>query len=107
MREKRTEIDTQTTGKHGWGLNSSVIPAWRKMRAVEKYFFYRLSVLIFSLGVLPCKTPGIYYSRHPCRQGVYLMLVNGCNCSIAIKTDHWEIDVPYSDETVREAVTLL
>jgi len=35
------------------------------------------------------------------------MLVNGCDCSIAIKTDHWEIDVPYSDETVREAVTLL
>jgi len=35
------------------------------------------------------------------------MLVNGCDCSIAIKTEHWEIDVPYSDETVREAVTLL
>jgi len=35
------------------------------------------------------------------------MLVNGCDCSIVIKTDHWEIDVPYSDETVREAVTLL
>jgi hypothetical protein len=35
------------------------------------------------------------------------MLVNGCDCSIIIKTDHWEIDVPYSDETVREAVTLL
>jgi len=35
------------------------------------------------------------------------MLVNGCDCSIAIKTEHWEIDVPYSDETIREAVTLL
>ncbi len=35
------------------------------------------------------------------------MFVNGCDCSIVIKTDHWEIDVPYSDETVREAVTLL
>jgi len=35
------------------------------------------------------------------------MFVNGCDCSIAIKTEHWEIDVPYSDETVREAVTIL
>jgi len=35
------------------------------------------------------------------------MLVNGSDCSIVIKTEHWEIDVPYSDETVREAVTLL
>ena len=35
------------------------------------------------------------------------MLVNGCDCSIVIKTEHWEIDIPYSDETVREAVTLL
>jgi hypothetical protein len=35
------------------------------------------------------------------------MLVKGCDCSIVIKTEHWEIDVPYSDETVREAVTLL
>jgi len=35
------------------------------------------------------------------------MLVNGCDCSIVFKTEHWEIDVPYSDETVREAVTLL
>jgi hypothetical protein len=35
------------------------------------------------------------------------MLVNGCDCSIVIKTEHWEIDVPYSGETVREAVTLL
>jgi len=35
------------------------------------------------------------------------MLVNGCDCSIVIKTEHWEINIPYSDETVREAVTLL
>jgi hypothetical protein len=35
------------------------------------------------------------------------MLVNVCDCSIVIKTEHWEIDIPYSDETVREAVTLL
>jgi hypothetical protein len=35
------------------------------------------------------------------------MLVNGSDCSIVIKTEHWEMDVPYSDETVREAVTLL
>jgi hypothetical protein len=35
------------------------------------------------------------------------MLVNGCDCSLVIKTAHREIDVPYSDETLREAVTLL
>jgi len=35
------------------------------------------------------------------------MLVNGYDCSIVIKTEHWEIDVPYSNETIREAVTLL
>jgi hypothetical protein len=35
------------------------------------------------------------------------MLVNGYDCSIVIKTEHWEIDVPYSNETVREAVTLV
>jgi len=35
------------------------------------------------------------------------MLVNGCDCSIVIKTEHWEIDVPYSDETVRDNVILL
>jgi len=35
------------------------------------------------------------------------VLVNGCDCSIVIKTEHWEIDVPYSNETVRDAVTLL
>jgi hypothetical protein len=38
---------------------------------------------------------------------VAAMLANGCDCSIVIKTEHWEIDVPYSDETVREAVTIL
>jgi len=35
------------------------------------------------------------------------MTVNGCNCSIAIKTEHHEFDVPYSDETLREAVCIL
>jgi hypothetical protein len=35
------------------------------------------------------------------------MLVNGCDCSIVIKTAHREIDVPYSDETMREAVSIL
>jgi hypothetical protein len=64
-------------------------------------------MLIFSLGVLPCKTPGIYYSRHPCRQGVYLMLVNGCDCSIVVKTARREMDIPYSDETLRETVEIM
>jgi len=35
------------------------------------------------------------------------MLVNGCDCSIILKTAHREIDVPYSDETLREAVSIL
>jgi hypothetical protein len=35
------------------------------------------------------------------------MLVNGCNCSIVIKTSHLEKDIPYSDETLREAVSIL
>jgi hypothetical protein len=35
------------------------------------------------------------------------MLVNGCDCSIVIKTEHREIDVPYSDETLREAISIL
>jgi hypothetical protein len=35
------------------------------------------------------------------------MLVNGCDCSIVIKTSHCEIDVPYSEETIREAVSIL
>jgi hypothetical protein len=34
-------------------------------------------------------------------------MVNGCDCSIVIKTSHWEKDVPYSDETIREAVSIL
>jgi hypothetical protein len=35
------------------------------------------------------------------------MFVQGCDCSIVIKTEHREIDVPYSDETLREAVSIL
>ena len=35
------------------------------------------------------------------------MFVNGSDCSIVIKTAHREIDVPYSDETLREAVSFL
>jgi hypothetical protein len=35
------------------------------------------------------------------------MLVNGCDCSIVIKTAYQEFDVPYSEETIREAVSLL
>jgi hypothetical protein len=35
------------------------------------------------------------------------MLVNGCDCSIVIKTTHQETDIPYSEETLREAVSLL
>ena len=35
------------------------------------------------------------------------MLVNGCDCSIVIKTTHIEKDIPYSDETLREAVSIL
>jgi hypothetical protein len=35
------------------------------------------------------------------------MIVNGCDCSIVIKTSHLERDIPYSDETIREAVSLL
>ena len=35
------------------------------------------------------------------------MLVNGCDCSIVIKTAYREFDVPYSEETLREAVSLL
>ena len=35
------------------------------------------------------------------------MLVNGTDCTIVIKTFHFEIDVPYSDETLREAVSVL
>jgi hypothetical protein len=35
------------------------------------------------------------------------MLVNGSDCSIVIKTTHKETDIPYSDETLREAVSIL
>jgi len=35
------------------------------------------------------------------------MMVNGCDCSIVIKTTHREMDVPYSEETLREAISLL
>ncbi|MDR0475883.1 MAG: hypothetical protein LBH43_19735 [Treponema sp.] len=35
------------------------------------------------------------------------MFVNGCDCSIVIKTAHRETDIPYSDETLREAVSFL
>jgi len=35
------------------------------------------------------------------------MFVNGCDCSIVIKTAHIEKDIPYSDETLREAVSIL
>ena len=34
------------------------------------------------------------------------MLVNGCACSIVIKTTHREIDIPYSEETLREKIIL-
>ena len=35
------------------------------------------------------------------------MKVQGCDCSIVIKTAYKEMGVPYSEETVREAVSLL
>ena len=35
------------------------------------------------------------------------MFVNGADCSIVIKTSHLEKDIPYSDETIREAVSIL
>jgi len=35
------------------------------------------------------------------------MKVKGCDCSIIIKTAYREFDVPYSEETIREAVSLL
>jgi hypothetical protein len=35
------------------------------------------------------------------------MLVNGCECSIVIKTSHHERDIPYSDETLREDIKIL
>jgi len=35
------------------------------------------------------------------------MKVQGRDCSIVIKTSHHEFDVPYSEETIREAVSIL
>jgi len=35
------------------------------------------------------------------------MNVKGCDCSIVIKTAHCEMDIPYSEETIREAVSIL
>ncbi|MCL2410641.1 MAG: hypothetical protein FWC97_03260 [Treponema sp.] len=35
------------------------------------------------------------------------MKVQGCDCSIVIKTAHKEYDIPYAEETVREAISLL
>ena len=35
------------------------------------------------------------------------MLVNGCDCSIVIKTTQKEMGIPYSDETIREAISIL
>jgi hypothetical protein len=35
------------------------------------------------------------------------MLVNGCDCLIVIKTQYREMDIPYAEETIREAVSLL
>jgi hypothetical protein len=32
------------------------------------------------------------------------MLVNGCDCSIVIKTTYRETGIPYAEETIREAV---
>jgi hypothetical protein len=35
------------------------------------------------------------------------MLANGCDCLIVIKTQYREMGIPYSEETIREAVSLL
>ena len=35
------------------------------------------------------------------------MVINGCDCSIVIKTAYREMGVPYSEETIREAVSFL
>jgi len=35
------------------------------------------------------------------------MLVHGSDCSIVIKTSHVEKNIPYSDETIRDAVSIL
>jgi hypothetical protein len=34
-------------------------------------------------------------------------MVNGSDCTIVIKTTHKETDIPYSEETIREAISLL
>jgi hypothetical protein len=36
-----------------------------------------------------------------------IMLVNGRDCLIVVKTQYWETGIPYAEETVREAVSLL
>ena len=35
------------------------------------------------------------------------MRINGCDCSVVIKTTHRETDIPYSEETIRETYSLL
>ena len=35
------------------------------------------------------------------------MLVNGCDCTVTVRTQYREMDIPYSNETLREAVSLL
>ena len=35
------------------------------------------------------------------------MKIQGCDCSIVIETIHRETDMPYSEETIREAVSML
>jgi hypothetical protein len=35
------------------------------------------------------------------------MNVQGCDCSIVIKTAHCEMDIPYTEETIRDAVSIL
>jgi len=35
------------------------------------------------------------------------MPVNGCDCSIVIKTAYKEMDIPYSSETIREAISIM
>ncbi|MDR0442124.1 MAG: hypothetical protein LBH44_01795 [Treponema sp.] len=35
------------------------------------------------------------------------MTVNGCDCTIVVKTAHRETDIPFADETIRGAVSLL
>jgi hypothetical protein len=35
------------------------------------------------------------------------MVINGCDCLIVIKTEYREMGIPYAEETIREAVSLL